>query len=293
MNPQSHQHAHGHAAGEHGDSESALAELLDLDAEVLAGYLAGLTAWVAESAPPPVARIIDLGSGTGTGTFALLRRFPDAHVTAVDVAPDRLSRLRHRAGELGLAGRVEVVAADLDEPWPNLGPADLVWASMALHHLADPDRALAQVFGLLRPGGSLAVAETTATESFPRFLPDGADAGLEDRLHALLGDLHTEQVPELGSDWAARLTAAGFTIAAERAFVVALEPPLPARAGRYAQLSLDRMRSGLAGRLGLADQHALAVLAAGDGPGSIRNREDLTVRATRPAWLARRPAWPG
>jgi SAM-dependent methyltransferase len=292
VEPMSHQNAHGAAHGHaaHGDADdAALTELLDLDGEVLRDLLSGLTAWIAGTVQAPVTRIVDLGSGTGTGTFALLRRFPEAHVTAVDVAAGRLQRLRHRAHDLGLDGRVDVTVADLDEPWPDLGPADLVWAAMSLHHMADPDRALAGIFGLLRPGGSVAVAETTATESFPRFLPDGAGGGFEDRLHTALTALQSEQVPELGSDWRPRLTAAGFTIAAERTFAIALDPPLPAQAGRYAQLSLDRLRSGLADRLDPADQEALAVLVADDGPGSVRHRDDLAVRAARRAWLARRP----
>ena len=291
-----HGGAHGHRAhgpAGHDHDEEALTELLDLDGEVLRDYLDQATAWVAASAQPPVARIVDLGSGTGTGTFALLRRFPGAHVTAVDLDAGRLHRLRDRARDLGLAGRVDVATADLDQPWPDLGPADLVWASMALHHVADPARALAQVFGLLRPGGSLAVAETSALESFPRFLPAGvsvagAPAGLEDRVHRLLAGLLADEVPELGADWRTRLTAAGFEVAAERAFAIALDPPLPARTGRYAQLTLDRLRTGLGDRLAPADQHALATLTA-DGPEAVRHRDDLMVRATRLTWLARRP----
>jgi SAM-dependent methyltransferase len=286
-------HEHGeHRPGEHGahhhDGE-ALTELLDLDGEVLAGYLDQATAWIAAIAQAPVTRVVDLGAGTGTGTFALLRRFPEARVTAVDLAPDRLTRLRHRACELGLDGRVDVVPADLNQPWPDLGPADLVWTSMALHHVADPDQALTRIFGLLRPGGALAVAEITALESFPRFLPAGAESGLEDRLHHLLTHLLGEQVPELGADWGPRLTAAGFDVTGRRTFAVTLTAPLPPQAGRYAQLTLDRLRTGLGDRLDPADQKRLAALVADEGPDSVRHRGDLTVRATRLAWLARRP----
>jgi SAM-dependent methyltransferase len=296
----SHQHAHEHATHQHGahehgahehggPDEEALTELLDLDGEVLAGYLDQATAWIAATAEPPVTRVVDLGAGTGTGTFALLRRFPEARVTAVDLAPDRLTRLRHRACELGLDGRVDVVAADLDQAWPELGPADLAWPSMALHHVADPDQALTRILGRLRPGGALVVAETSALESFPRFLPAGAESGLEDRLHHLLVSRLGQQVPELGADWGARLTAAGFDVTASRTFAVTLEPPLPPQAGRYAQLTLDRLRSGLGDGLDPADQQALAALVADEGPDSVRHRADLTVRATRLAWLARRP----
>lgn len=282
-----HAHEHGHALG--GGSEAALTELLDLEGEVLHTYLDDLTAWIAATAQPPVARIVDLGAGTGTGTLALLRRFPGAHVTAVDLDPERLARLTHRAGQLGLAGRVATVPADLDQPWPELPPADLVWSSMALHHVTDPGQTLTRILGLLRPGGALAIAETSPLESFPRFLPAGAGEQVEDRVHELLARLLAEQVPEMGADWGARLTAAGFTVAAERVFGIALTAPLPPAAGRYAQLSLDRLRTGLAGQLAPSDLKTLDTLVASDGPDSLRHRDDLTVRATRLAWLARRP----
>jgi len=286
-----HDHDHDHAPGDPAH-EAALTELLDLDGEVLADYLADVTAWIAATAQPPVSRIVDLGAGTGTGTFALLRAFPGARVTAVDLDPGRLHRLRERAGRLGLDDRVDVAAIDLDRPWPELrsligGPADLTWASMSMHHLGDPDQALARILALLRPGGSLAVAETSSDDSFPRFLP--GDGALEDRVHAALTARHAEQVPELGSDWTTRLTAAGFTITAERQFAIALEAPLPPATGRYAQLTLDRLRTGLADQLDPADQQALAALVADHGPASVRHRDDLTVRATRLLWLARRP----
>jgi SAM-dependent methyltransferase len=283
----SHQHASAHAHDH--DNEAALTELLDLEGEVLHSYLDDLTGWVAATAQAPVARIVDLGSGTGTGTLALLRRFPGAHVTAVDLAPERLDRLTDRAAELGWPGQLDTVAADLDQPWPELGPADLVWASMSLHHVADPDRTLAAILGQLRPGGSLVIAETNPLAAFPRFLPAGAGAGVEDRVHELLARLLAEQVPEMGADWGTRLTAAGFTVTAEQVFDVALAAPLPPAAGRYAQLSLDRLRTGLADRLGPADLKTLDTLVADDGPDSLRHRDDLTVRATRLAWLARRP----
>ena len=258
-----HEATHGHGAHDHGPAhapgapehdDAALTELLDLDGEVLHDYLDQATAWIAATAQPPVTRIIDLGAGTGTGTFALLRRFPDAHVTAIDLDERRLERIQARARDLHLADQVTVVPADLDQPWPQLGPADLVWASMAMHHVADPARTLTQIRGLLRPGGSLVIAETSALESFPRFLPAGvsvagAAPGLEDRVHQLLAGLLSAEVPELGADWASRLAAAGFDVAADRTFHVTLAPPLPPQAGRYAQLTLDRLRTGLGDRL--------------------------------------------
>jgi SAM-dependent methyltransferase len=165
---------------------------------------------------------------------------------------------------------------------------DLVWASASLHHMADPDRVLGDVFAALPPGGLLVVAEL---DSFPRFLPedpDPAHPGLEARCHAVLAATSAREVPALGSDWGPRLLQAGFTVEAERHFTIELTPPLPASARRYAQASLRRMRSGLGDQLSAEDLAALDALIDSDGPDGLLRREDLTVRAARTVWVASR-----
>ena len=93
----------------------------------------------------------------------------------------------------------------------------------------------------------------------------------------------------MGSDWGSRLSKAGFGIEGERTFAIHLTPPLPAATGRYAQASLRRLRSGLDGQLSDGDLAALDTMIGGDGPESLLRRDDLTVRATRTVWAARRP----
>jgi hypothetical protein len=211
---ENHHHHDQHHPG-HEPDEAALAELLDLDAEVLHSYLSGVIDWVGELAGGQPRRILDLGTGTGNGALVL-----------------------------------------------------------------------AWVFAALRPGGLLAVAEL---DSFPRFLPDDIGAGLEARLHAALAEARAGELPHLHSDWGPRLSAAGFTIEARRTFDIDLAAPLPALAGRYAQASLTRLRSGLDGRLSASDLATLGPLLDSDGPDSVLRRDDLTIRAARTAWAARRP----
>lgn len=264
-----------------------MAELLDLDAEVLHTYLSDVTSWVHElAAGQPPRRILDLGSGTGTGAFALLRRFEAADVVAADMSELLLRRLESTARTLGVADRVQTVVADLDGVWPVFGTVDLVWASSSLHHMAEPDRVLAEVRSVLRPGGLLVVAEM---DSFPRFLPVDVGAGLEARCHGALAGERAAAVPHLGSDWGARLVGAGFTIEAERTFAIDLKPPLPAATGRYAKACLRRMRSNLDGRMSADDLATLDALLDSDGPASFLQRDDLTVRTARTVWVARRP----
>jgi SAM-dependent methyltransferase len=264
----------------------ALAEMVDLDAEVLHEYLAEVTGWLHERAGSRTRRILDLGSGTGTGTLALAGRFTDAEFIAVDQAESMLHRVRDKARAHGIAERVHTVQADLDGEWPGFEPVDLVWASASLHHLADPDRVLADIYATLRPGGVLAAIELA---SFPFFLPhdlgDGRP-GLEERCHAALREGLQDHVPLLGADWGPRLSKAGFTVETERRFTIELTPPLPAATGRYAQASLSRLRTGLGDRLDAEDLATLDALLEGDG---LLSRTDLSIRTDRTVWLATRP----
>ncbi|MER6114420.1 class I SAM-dependent methyltransferase [Streptomyces sp. NPDC001743] len=277
----------GHHHGDHPEhSDSGQAEILDLDAEVLAGHIASITAWLPLTSEP--ARIVDLGCGTGAGTFALLEHFPDAHVTAVDTSAGHLRLLREKACARGVEGRVRTVQADLDSPhWPDLGTPDLVWASASMHHMADPGHALTSVRDLLAPGGLFAVVELAG---FPRFLPAGAPEGrpgLEERAHAATESFHAEHVPHRGADWGPMLTAAGFTVEAERTVVVRIEGERSPAIGRYAHGSLQRIRGVAAPALDAEDLAALDELLDADSPHGLLHREDLAVRTERTVWAAR------
>jgi SAM-dependent methyltransferase len=280
---------HGHLEHHH-HGRPELAELLDLDAEVLHSYLSDVITWVRQQAAGQPRRVLDLGAGTGTGTIALARCFAGADVIAVDQSADMLARIRSRAGDLGLAGQVSTVQADLDRAWPAIEPVDVAWASNVLHELASPGRVLADAFAGIRPGGLLAAAEMGAP---PRFLPDDLGLGrpgLESRCHAALEQEADGSAPRLDADWGPRLAEAGFAPVTQRTFVIDRRPPLPAGTGRYARAYLQRIRPVLDGRLDAGDLAVLDTLIDSDGPDGLLRRPDLSVRGTRTAWIGRRAA---
>jgi release factor glutamine methyltransferase len=91
----------------------------------------GLVEWavqvLAGRAAPAVA---DLGTGSGAIACALARAIPDAEVLAVELAAGALAVASWNVRELGLAGRVRLLAGDLFAPLGSLsGSLDLVVAN--------------------------------------------------------------------------------------------------------------------------------------------------------------------
>ena len=263
------------------------AQILDLDAEVLAEHIATVTAWLPVQAAPM--EIVDLGAGTGAGSFALLSRFPEAHVTAVDSSAAHLEQLRIRARTANLSDRVRIVQADLDTwDWPDFGAPDLVWASASMHHLADPDRALRNIRDTLAANGLIAIVELAG---LPRFLPPAAPEdrpGLEERCHAATEQLHARHMPHRGADWGPKLTAAGFTLQDSLIINVDVKSSPGNAVGRYALATLQRIRGTAAEALAADDLAALDRLLDTTSRHSILRRDDLAVRTTRTVWAARR-----
>lgn len=282
-----HSHSpHQHAGHSDTEADDQLLALLDLDAEVLHDYWTDALDWVRQAATgTDWHRLLDLGAGTGTGAIGLAERFDGAEVLAVDSSAESLHRLGEKIAQRGLA--VQPVEADFDAGWPELGTLDLIWASMSLHHLADPDRTLRQARAATHPGGLIAVAE------FPvqlRFLPDDLGIGrpgFEDRAGELLGQAHRELMPTLGSAWAPRLAGAGWQVFDERDFAIELYPATHPSAGRYAEGWFSRLSHRLTDVLEPDDQRTLSRLLDPADDHSIRRRTDLHIRGVRTVTLAR------
>jgi 2-polyprenyl-3-methyl-5-hydroxy-6-metoxy-1,4-benzoquinol methylase len=97
-------------------------------------------------------RILEIGCGEGAVAERLLARFPHAHVTAIDIAPNvgRLFR--------GDATRVEFRQARVDEIVAQQPAAfDLVILADVIHHVPQSLRAgiLASARAALAPGGQM------------------------------------------------------------------------------------------------------------------------------------------
>ena len=111
------------------------------------------SAFVLAHLPPPPARILEIGCGSGELALALAQARYD--VLAID--PDAPGGAVFRRTSL----------EELEEP----GPFDAVVASRSLHHICDLDAAVERIHGLTQPGGRLILVEF----AWERLDPDTAD----------------------------------------------------------------------------------------------------------------------
>lgn len=106
------------------------------------------------------AAILDAGSGTGNAVAGLLRRYPQAHIIALDLALAMARRTRARRpwwrSLLDRRGS-RLAAACGDIEWLPLARdcVDMVWSNLALQWINEPQRAFAELWRALRPGGLL------------------------------------------------------------------------------------------------------------------------------------------
>ncbi|MDF2807605.1 MAG: hypothetical protein K0S43_2551 [Cellulosimicrobium sp.] len=281
-----HGHGHAHDHVPHGHDADGLAELLELDASVFGTLLDQAVAVAVAHAPRPTRTVVDLGAGTGTGTRALARAFPDAEVVAVDADAGMLERLRSGLAGTGLENRVRTVEADLDAGWPDVGTADVVWASASLHHVADPARVLRDAHDALVPGGLLVVVEMTATT--PVLPDDVAHPELAAHLERALGQAGWNRYP----DWSPYVTDAGLDLV-ERREPSAVVPPGP-DVTRWAHATTSRQREHLADHLDPDDLAALDATAPTgrvdtNDPADPAPTHTVGARGGRIVWAARRP----
>ncbi len=151
-------------------------------------------------------RVADLGCGVGLVTALLADLVgPNGRVVGIDASGAQLAEARERLDGRGKNNVSLVEASATDTGLPS-GSFDLVYCRFLLLHLAEPDRALREMWALLKPNGILVCEDgdlTSAGSEPPSAL--GAFADLFGRLGPARGVDYT-----LGRTLFHRVLAAGF-----------------------------------------------------------------------------------
>jgi SAM-dependent methyltransferase len=204
----------------HGSSDKREVARLELQARYMApkslpGFVAHAGDWV-----------LDLGTGVGAMAQRLLERFPGIHVVGADI---RQSQLVHARANHPGARYVQADATAL--PFPD-GCFDRVHSSWLLEHVPGPERAVREVFRVLKPGGTCQFLEVNNHTLVLR--PEDTE------LSALLAQVDQLQLatggdPSIGVRMASLFRGAGFSDVQDEPFPLGADAKDPKELAEYAE----------------------------------------------------------
>ncbi len=119
-------------------------------------------AWAAETDQLEPA-ILDIGAGTGLLSAFMLRKFPQATFTLMDIAENMLERAKERFKD---QERIRYIVCDYSSSDLS-GPYDIICSALSIHHLetGDKRRLFHRIFSALKPGGMFINADQADGET--------------------------------------------------------------------------------------------------------------------------------
>ena len=116
-----------------------------------------LRALIASVGLSPGMRILDAGCGTGEALLWLLDEVkPSGSVVGIDLAAAHVD-----AARLHASANIEVLQGDLLTARLAPGSIDFIWCVNTINHLRDPMQGLTKLSALLRPGGRIAIGQSS------------------------------------------------------------------------------------------------------------------------------------
>jgi len=166
--------------------------------------------WVAKHLPlKPGDHVLDIGCGPGWFWQDVVPDMPGGlHLTLADASDGMVREAEERCKDLPLASFTARQADASAMPFAD-GSFDVVLAMHMLYHVPDPGRAIAEMYRVLRPGGTLAVTTNgklnmrelyalTTVFGSSEFDPAGLAFGFDeahDLLGAQFGNVRLERYP--------------------------------------------------------------------------------------------------
>jgi ubiquinone/menaquinone biosynthesis C-methylase UbiE len=123
-------------------------------------------------------RLIEVGSGVGAQTEILLRRFPELHVTGVEINDDQLEEAKRFLATVPWASangkpRYAIQKADATQLEFESQTFDSAFLCWVLEHVGSPSRVLSEVRRVLVPGSPIVCCEVlNATFFVDPYSPD-------------------------------------------------------------------------------------------------------------------------
>jgi ubiquinone/menaquinone biosynthesis C-methylase UbiE len=104
--------------------------------------------------------LLEVGCGVGANTEILLRRYPDIHVTGIDINDAQISEAQSYLPSLPYAeNRFKIEKMDAANMEYDSNTFDAAFLCWVLEHVPDPARVLSEIRRVMRPGSRLIANE--------------------------------------------------------------------------------------------------------------------------------------
>lgn len=120
-------------------------------------------------------RVLDLGSGGGMDAFVARRAVgDDGHVHGVDLAEEMVEKARSNRDELGYEN-VTFEIGDIESLPLDDDTFDVILSNCVLNLVPSKERAFAEMYRVLRPGGRFCVSDIVSVGALPDGLREPAE----------------------------------------------------------------------------------------------------------------------
>jgi len=171
-------------------------------------YLLGRDRLIAELAPAPGDKVLEVACGTGRNLIAAARRYPQARFFGFDISNAMLETAKSSIQRVGLAGSIEIAQGDATnfdaERMFGTRSFERIFISYALSMIPPWRAALDQALGALSPGGRLLIVDFGEQSGLPYWFKRA--------LRAWLAQFSVTPRDELESELARISTHPGYTV---------------------------------------------------------------------------------
>jgi ubiquinone/menaquinone biosynthesis C-methylase UbiE len=105
----------------------------------------------------PRGTLLDIGCGPGHLALAIARKYPCLKIIGIDNSQEMLQLALKNRASLEPGAPVQFQEADVRQLPLPADSTEFAISTLSLHHWSNPDRALAEIYRVLRPGGQLLI----------------------------------------------------------------------------------------------------------------------------------------
>ncbi len=124
----------------------------------------------------PGQTVLDLGSGAGLDVFVARNEVgTSGHVIGVDMTAEMVAKARENTEQSGF-DNVEFRLGEIEHLPVRSNTIDVVISNCVLNLVPDKQRAFAEIFRVLKPGGHFCISDIVSSQVLPDWIKDIAEA---------------------------------------------------------------------------------------------------------------------